>query len=169
MKRLGSILLIFALILLGSKVFAQTKQKYKSSGTTYYYNETYKTTGHPKVERSPSAKNEFLKSKGYDKVPNGYEVDHIIPLSEGGADKSYNMQLIPTEQHKTKTAREKAENSINSTYSTPSYNSSSTYRKSSNYSTPSYNYSSGKTIYSGPKGGQYYINSNGNKTYIKKK
>lgn len=29
--------------------------------------------------------------------------------------------------------------------------------------------SSGRTIYTGPRGGKYYINSNGNKTYIKKK
>ena len=28
--------------------------------------------------------------------------------------------------------------------------------------------SSGRTIYTGPRGGKYYINSNGNKTYIKK-
>lgn len=34
----------------------------------------------------------------------------------------------------------------------------------SNYSTPSY--TSTSTIYTGPRGGQYYINSNGNKTYI---
>lgn len=27
---------------------------------------------------------------------------------------------------------------------------------------------SGKTIYTGPRGGKYYINSNGNKTYIKR-
>jgi colicin import membrane protein len=26
----------------------------------------------------------------------------------------------------------------------------------------------GKTIYEGPRGGQYYYNSNGNKTYVKK-
>ena len=26
----------------------------------------------------------------------------------------------------------------------------------------------GKTIYEGPRGGRYYINSNGNKTYITK-
>jgi PBCV-specific basic adaptor domain len=25
----------------------------------------------------------------------------------------------------------------------------------------------GRTIYEGPRGGQYYINSNGNKTYLK--
>jgi hypothetical protein len=36
--------------------------------------------------------------------------------------------------------------------------------------TKSYNSnSSGKTIYTGPRGGQYYINKNGKKTYIKKK
>ena len=49
-----------------------------------------------------------------------------------------------------------------------------------NYSNPSYNYTtptytpssydtySTRTIYIGPQGGEYYINSNGNKTYIKK-
>jgi hypothetical protein len=41
---------------------------------------------------------------------------------------------------------------------TPIYSSSNTI-----YSTPSY---SSKTIYTGPRGGQYYINSNGNKTYV---
>jgi hypothetical protein len=53
-------------------MFAQTKQTYKSNGTTYYYNETYKTTGRPKVDRSSSAKTRFLKSKGYKEIPNGY-------------------------------------------------------------------------------------------------
>jgi hypothetical protein len=37
------------------------------------------------------------------------------------------------------------------------------------YSTKSNNYGSGQTIYQGPKGGQYYINSNGNKTYVPKR
>ncbi len=55
----------------------------------------------------------------------------------------------------------------NSTYSTPSYNNSS-------YSTPSYNNSTYSTpsysvpVQTGPRGGNYYINGNGNKTYIKK-
>lgn len=129
----------------------------------------YKTTGYPKVERSYSAKNEFLKSKGYDKVPDGYQVDHIVPLFQGGKDIPSNMQLITTEQHKIKTANEKSNNTTNSTFTYPSYNSNSTYKSSNIYSTPSYNYNSGKTIYTGSRGGQYYINSNGNKTYIKKK
>lgn len=59
------------------------------------------------------------------------------------------------------------------TYSTSSY-SEPTYRNTyvpstysaptTNYSTPSY--SSSRTIYTGSRGGQYYINSNGNKTYV---
>ena len=59
-------------------------------------------------------------------------------------------------------------------YSTPTYSNTSTYTptytppvttySSSSYSSPSYN--SSQTIYTGPRGGQYYINSNGNKTYV---
>ena len=32
-----------------------------------------------------------------------------------------------------------------------------------------YNYGSGRTIHTGSRGGQYYINSNGNKTYVPKR
>ena len=59
------------------------------------------------------------------------------------------------------------------TYSTPTYSSSSystpTYN-SAIYSTPSYSapttYYNTTPIYTGSRGGQYYINSNGNKTYV---
>lgn len=55
------------------------------------------------------------------------------------------------------------------TYSTPTYSapktySTPTYSAPRSYSTPSYNTS--RTIYTGSRGGQYYINSNGNKTYV---
>jgi hypothetical protein len=169
MKRLSSIFLIFALIFLGGNLFGQYKQTYKSNGTTYVYGETYSTTGRPKVERSSSTRTEFLKSEGYDKVPSGYQVDHKVPLSKGGADQPYNMQLISTEQHKAKTANEKTDNSINSTYVAPKYKSTSTYKGKESYSAPSYSNTSNKTFYSGLRGGQYYINSNGNKSYVKKK
>lgn len=36
-----------------------------------------------------------------------------------------------------------------------------------NYNSSYYDFNSGRTIYTGPRGGQYYINSNGNKVYIK--
>lgn len=41
--------------------------------------------------------------------------------------------------------------------------------KAKDYSTDANNYGSGKTIQTGERGGQYYINSNGNKTYVPKR
>lgn len=164
-----NLIILCTLFLASIAGVAQTKQTYKSNGTTYYYNETYKTTGKPKVDRSSSAKKEFLKNKGYTKIPSGYQIDHIIPLSEGGADVPSNMQLISIELHKKKTAHERAENNISSTYRPTTYKSSTTYGSSNKYSTPSYSNRSGKTIMTGSRGGHYYINSHGNKTYVKKK
>lgn len=89
---------------------APSKQTYDNGSAKYYYGETYKTTGMPKVDRSSSEKKEFLKAQGYQKPPTGYEVDHIVPLSRGGADRTYNMQLIPKEAHKQKTASERKKN-----------------------------------------------------------
>lgn len=37
------------------------------------------------------------------------------------------------------------------------------------YSTQSYNYGSGQTIKTGSRGGQYYVNSRGNKVYVPKR
>lgn len=51
---------------------------------------------------------------------------------------------------------------------TNTYTGSSGY-KAKDYSSQSSNYGSGQTIQTGPKGGQYYINSNGNKTYVPKR
>lgn len=41
--------------------------------------------------------------------------------------------------------------------------------RASDYSPRSYNYGSGHTIYTGPRGGQYYYNSNGNRVYVPKR
>ena len=41
--------------------------------------------------------------------------------------------------------------------------------RAKDYSSGAYNYGGGSTIYTGPRGGQYYINSNGNKTYVPKR
>ena len=49
----------------------------------------------------------FVRNNGYKKIPSGYEVDHIIPLSKGGRDESSTMQLIPKSLHKQKTAEER--------------------------------------------------------------
>ena len=83
------------------------KSTYKIGGTKYNANEKYKSSGLPRVERSVAAKGQFLRSKGYKKVPSGYEIDHIIPLSKGGRDEPSNMQLIPMSVHKRKTSEER--------------------------------------------------------------
>lgn len=41
--------------------------------------------------------------------------------------------------------------------------------RAKDYSSGAYNYGSEKTIRTGSKGGQYYINSKGNKTYVPKR
>lgn len=41
--------------------------------------------------------------------------------------------------------------------------------RAKDFSTGAYNYGSGHTIRTGSRGGQYYINSNGNKTYVPKR
>ena len=48
------------------------------------------------------------------------------------------------------------------------YTGSNGYR-AKDYSSESYNYGSGRVIHTGPNGGQYYYNSNGNKTYVPKR
>ena len=63
------------------------------------------------------------------------------------------------------------EYSSSSTYSS-FYTSPSTYSSPTTYTTPVYTPSTYRTptytpVYTGPRGGTYYINSNGNKTYIK--
>ncbi len=167
-----------ALLISTSITFAQNT--YSIGKTEYYSTQTYSTSGLPKVKRSASNKKAFLESRGYSSTPAGYEIDHIVPLSKGGTDSPYNMQLLTIEQHKSKTAGERSTtttgiprfNSSNSTYKSPSYNTS-TYNipKTKSYSAPSYSaptYSSPKVIQTGSRGGQYYVNSKGNKTYIKK-
>lgn len=41
--------------------------------------------------------------------------------------------------------------------------------RAQDYSNEAYGYGSGQMIQTGPRGGQYYINSNGNKTYVPKR
>lgn len=171
-------LLILYLLFFVSSIWAQ--ETYFVDGTEYYTNQ-YFETGYPKVKRSDSAKHKFLKSLGYDSIPWGYEVDHIIPLSWGGADVPENMQLITVEQHRSKTASERRLKPV--AYNPYTFKPrvgeaylavgttmpvTSDYRPSEASTSSSTTTSTSREIHTGPRGGKYYINSNGNKTYIKR-
>jgi hypothetical protein len=56
-----------------------------------------------KIIRSEEAKREYLKSIGKDSLPEGYQIDHKVPLYAGGCDCPENMQLLTTQEHKIKT------------------------------------------------------------------
>lgn len=55
---------------------------------------------HIEVERSPLVRQAFLEMHGLEDVPSGYELHHIIPLSEGGADAPENMIIVPEDVHR---------------------------------------------------------------------
>ena len=78
----------------------------------YKHHSAYYSTGYKK-HRSITSRNEFLRENGYCSyglkchVPKGYQVDHIKPLSEGGADSPKNMRLLTIAEHKRITAQER--------------------------------------------------------------
>lgn len=55
-----------------------------------------------RIKRSSSERRKLLKSQGLTHTPPGMQVDHIKPLSKGGADKMENMQLIRKDSEKEK-------------------------------------------------------------------
>lgn len=154
--------LILVLFLLGLCISSFAQETYKIGETEYYYNKTYATTGLPMVKRSSANKAKFLRQKGLSSTPYGYEIDHIIPLCEGGTDAPSNMQLLTKEQHAWKTAKERTHRAHTASPD-PSYNSSA-----NSYATPSH-HTETRAIHTGPRGGKYYINSHGNKTYVRRK
>lgn len=61
------------------------------------------TDSEGRIIRSEAARGEFLKSRGLQSVPAGYEIDHKIPLYAGGRDEPSNMQLVTKAEHRAKT------------------------------------------------------------------
>ena len=94
------------IILLSIPLLCLGQETYKIDCTTYYKDSCYSHGGNM-VKRSTKNKKEFLKLKGYDKCPAGYEIGHIIPLSRGGTDCPDNMQLLTVAEHRKKTANER--------------------------------------------------------------
>ena len=56
-----------------------------------------------RIVPSASAKEEFLKSRDLKSVPDGYVIEHKIPLYAGGRDEPSNMQLATRDEHRAKT------------------------------------------------------------------
>lgn len=56
------------------------------------------------IQRDPAARDAFLNAHGLAQVPEGMEVHHVVPLSEGGADTPSNMILVTEAEHDVITA-----------------------------------------------------------------
>ena len=56
--------------------------------------------------RDPKVVERFLKKEGLTKIPKGKEIDHKVPLVDGGSDTVRNLQLLTEKQHAAKTERE---------------------------------------------------------------
>lgn len=68
--------------------------------------------------------------------------------------------------------RQKQNNTNHDNWSTTTQLNPYTFENGSrakDYSSEAYNYGAGQTIYTGPRGGQYYYNSKGNKVYVPKR
>ena len=50
----------------------------------------------------------FVNAHGWESIPEGYEVHHVMPLSQGGADNVDNMILISESEHDAVTAAHRA-------------------------------------------------------------
>ena len=64
----------------------------------------------PKFKRKQETLQKWLELHGLKKIPKGYELDHKIPLSQGGTDTLRNLRPIKTKRHKIKTAKETRKN-----------------------------------------------------------
>lgn len=60
----------------------------------------------PKFQRKQETIQKWLEAHGLKKIPKGYELDHKIPLSQGGTDTLQNLNLIKIKRHKIKTTKE---------------------------------------------------------------
>ena len=104
-RMLALIALLFTLFVPApARVYHSTATRHVAS-YSYRRAPTYYRNGLPK-HRSEAAKRTFLHAHGLTRVPPGYQVDHIIPLAQGGADKPYNMRLLTTAEHRRITSAE---------------------------------------------------------------
>jgi len=57
-------------------------------------------------KRDPEVVKRFLKRQRLTEIPKGKEIDHKVPLVDGGSDTVRNLQLLTEKQHAAKTKRE---------------------------------------------------------------
>lgn len=165
-------LILFLLI----SLITYSQETYTIGSTEYYTNEFYPKTGFPLVKENKQHKVAFLNSIGLKEIPEGYIIDHFKPLSEGGLDDPSNMQLLSLKQYQNKWPLLKNENNssknflgrtLDSGIKNDSYrNNSKDYSNTLKIQSENQNKSAERKIYTGPRGGKYYINSKGNKTYV---
>ena len=87
---------------------SSTHHSYRSHpGHTKSYAYGVPRDKHGRIKRSEAAKRKFERQSGYPHGRPGYVVDHIVPLSEGGADDPSNMQWQTKEQAKAKDRTER--------------------------------------------------------------
>ena len=143
LKKMKLITLLFAFMLfLGSSLSAQLK---KDGTPDMRYNSNKQSYGNNSVtpKTSTNSNTDIRYQNSYTK-------------SDGTNVKSH----YKTDINKTNTDNFSTKDNYN-------YTNGTTGTKAKDYSSDAQNYGSGKTIQTGPNGGQYYINSNGNKTYVR--
>ena len=141
------ITLLFAFILfLGSSVSTQLK---KDGTPDMRYNSNKQSYGNSSVTPRTNTKTNTNTDIRYQ---NSYT------KSDGTNVKSH----YKTNVNKTNTDNFSTKDNYN-------YTNGTTGTKAKDYSQDAKNYGSGKAIQTGSKGGQYYINSKGNKTYVPKR
>jgi len=103
-------LLVLSIVLFAPGPFAN--QRGHSRGSSH----TRNSSSHSKkaasiskgrIKRSAAAKTEFERETGYPHGRKGYVVDHIVPLTCGGADAPANMQWQTKEEGKAKDKTER--------------------------------------------------------------
>jgi len=77
------------------KVYTETKKKSKNVSAVQAYRARKYSATLPDTDRK-------LINKIYEMCPNGYEVDHIIALSEGGPHHQDNLQYLPAMENRRK-------------------------------------------------------------------
>ena len=85
--------LAIAALALGAALIASPADARSGGGhhsSSYCVSCVRDSNGH--IARSPETRHEFMRETGYPHGRPGYVIDHIVPLTRGGADSPSNMQ-----------------------------------------------------------------------------